>query len=101
MAFFNLIATPGLGKSKDVIKQAQTHYGQAELSINANPLNGNLFLQDFSKTFTTQGFQFDIGYQYCFVKNLRRNQKNIIHRSENQKKSPILRCLGRQELVVI
>ena len=74
MAFFNLIATPGLGKSKDVIKQAQTHYGQAELSINANPLNGNLFLQDFSKTFTTQGFQFDIGYQYCFVKNLRQNQ---------------------------
>ena len=64
MEFFNLIATPGLGKCKDVIKQAQTHYGQAELSINANPLNGNLFLQDFSKTFTIQGFQIDIGMVY-------------------------------------
>jgi len=63
MTFFNVMATPGLGKKKDVLKQADMFYGQAQLSINANALNGNLFVKDFTKTFTEQGFQFDIGYR--------------------------------------
>lgn len=62
--FFNVIATPGLGKKKDILQQEKCWYGQAKISINVNPLNGNLFVKDFTKSFTEQGFQFDVGYQY-------------------------------------
>lgn len=64
MVFFNVIPTPGLGKKKDFIKQEELFYGQARVSINANPLNGNLFLKDFTRTLVEQGFTFEIGYQY-------------------------------------
>jgi YD repeat-containing protein len=64
VTFFNVIATPGLGKKNDILKQEETLYGQAEVSINANPLNGNLFVQDFTKKIIEQGFHCDIGYRY-------------------------------------
>ena len=64
MTLLNILATTGLGKKQDVIKQGALPYGQAKLLINANPLNGNLFVEDFTQTFIAQGFQFDIGYRY-------------------------------------
>lgn len=62
--FFNVIATPGLGQKQDILQQEQCFYGQAKVSIDVNPLNGNLFVKDFKKSFTESGFQFNIGYQY-------------------------------------
>jgi YD repeat-containing protein len=62
--FFNVIATLGLGQKQDILQQNKCFYGQAKLSIDVNPLNGNLFVSDFNKTFTESGFQFNIGYQY-------------------------------------
>lgn len=64
MTFFNVIATSGLGAKQDVLQQKEDLFGQAKISINANPLNGNLFIKDFAKTFTEQGSQFEVGYQY-------------------------------------
>lgn len=64
MTFFNVIATPGLGKINHPLNKSEISYGQANLSINANPLNGNLFVKDFVQTFIEQGFQFNVGYQY-------------------------------------
>ncbi len=62
--FFNAIPTRGLGKKNNLLQQAEVVYGQAKILLNANPLNGNLFIKDFTKSLTTQGFQLDIGYVY-------------------------------------
>lgn len=62
MSFFNVIATPGLGTKQEVLQQKEDFFGQAKISINANPLNGNLFIKHFAKTFSEQGFQFEMGY---------------------------------------
>lgn len=64
VTFFNVIATPELGKKYDILKRKECFYGQAKVSLHVNPLNGNLFIQDYSKTFCDQGVQFSIGYQY-------------------------------------
>ncbi len=64
VTFFNVIATPELGKKRDILKRKEYFYGQAKLTLNVNPLNGNLFIKDFTKTFCDQGVQFTIGYQY-------------------------------------
>ncbi|MFA6301790.1 MAG: hypothetical protein WC627_01480, partial [Legionella sp.] len=54
----------GLGTKRDSLKQTEVVYGQAQISINANVLTGNLFVKDFAQTFVEQGFQFNIGYQF-------------------------------------
>lgn len=64
MKFFNVITTTGLGTQQDLLKQAVIPLGQAQVSISANPLNGNVLIKDFSKTFVELGFSFDMGYQY-------------------------------------
>ena len=62
--FFNVVASSGLGEKNDILQEEKSFYGQAQVSINANPLNGNLFVKDFTKSFNTQGFIFDVGYRY-------------------------------------
>ncbi|RUR06590.1 RHS repeat protein [Legionella sp. km772] len=64
MPFFNVITSPGLGKINEALQQEETFYGQAKLSINTNPLNGNLFIKEFAQTFVDQGFHF--GLSFCY-----------------------------------
>jgi YD repeat-containing protein len=62
--FFNVVATPGLGQRNNPLKESKVAFGQAQLSINANPLNGNLNICDFTHSYIGQGFEVAIGYQY-------------------------------------
>lgn len=64
MPFFNVITSPGLGKINAALQQEETFYGQAKLSINTNPLNGNLFIKEFAQTFVDQGFHFELSFCY-------------------------------------
>jgi YD repeat-containing protein len=64
MRFFNIIANAGLGHSVNQLDDSPIAYGQAQLAVDANVINGNVCIQDFQKTFIDLGFKLQVGFTY-------------------------------------
>lgn len=64
MRSFNVIAARNLGEKADVLSKSSKTLGQAEISINANALNGNLLIKDHMFTYIDRGVDLEIGMVY-------------------------------------
>ncbi len=64
MRSFNVIAVKNLGEKADVLSKSSTTLGQAEISVGANALNGNLFVKDHMFTYVDRGIRLEIGMVY-------------------------------------